>query len=87
MELPDITAILMGVSTAKTSRGQALEWIQEHIALAVGEAADRDMFAATAMQALYEQDTWRHDGEPATYDKIAADAYRMADAMKRARGV
>lgn len=44
----------------------------------------RDHFAANAMQAVPMQQWHLHD-VPATYDRIASHAYKMADAMLRAR--
>ena len=44
----------------------------------------RDYFAAKAMQAVPMQQGHLHD-VPAAYDRIASHAYKMADAMLRAR--
>lgn len=46
----------------------------------------RDYFAAKALQAVPMQQSRLHDIQP-TYDRIAQHAYKMADAMLRARAI
>jgi hypothetical protein len=88
--LPTISKILEELAVHTITRGRAHELIITHISQAVTEAMQRDQFAMHAMPILYAQDVCAAQDvqgyERATFDEIADDAFRMADAMLRARG-
>lgn len=48
----------------------------------------RDYFAAQVLPSIWEKQYvgWGQEGKSFSEDEIARDAYRMADAMLRARG-
>lgn len=85
--IPDILAKLQ---RAECTGGQALEWIEMHVARAGDAAADRDKLAATAMGAFCASASGlgaASDAEIATvFAKVAHFSYIMADAMLAARG-
>ena len=58
------------------------EWEPE--AMMLGGLSVRDYFASKAMQAVPMPENALHDVQEA-YDRIASHAYKMADAMIRAR--
>lgn len=86
--IPTIAEVLDGLAAGQYTRAQALVWIELHIGAAVDAACDRDAVARLAMQTLMSDRKFlqeaRNTGlEP--LDAVAQDAYRAADAMKKAR--
>jgi hypothetical protein len=88
MAIPTIPDILDGIAAGTCTREQGLVWIDLHVGEAVQAAADLDVFAGRAMQALMADREFLQAATNAGADcpaRIAAAAYAQATAMINAR--
>ena len=89
--IPTIETICEDLAAGRITVQQAIAWLYQHV-----EAnTDRDMFAGLALQGLCANSGGPFQASPAsgwalvncTIDAVAQEAYSLADAMLKARGV
>ena len=82
--IPDIPEILTMLRDGKIDLAQAEAWIRSHIASSEDNGMLRDVFAGLAMTVAMDA---HHKGHKLSQvaDKIADDAFAMAEAMMKAR--
>jgi hypothetical protein len=88
--IPTIAEILAGLASGQYTVEQADGWIDKHLQMAeeLAGAEARDMFAASALQGLLANGWCSEAREmaPAVGNReVAIDAFRLADAMLKAR--
>lgn len=79
--IPTIDEIIAGVASGDFTQQQALEWIDEHIAIAVAGFDLRSMYAAAALQGRLAAGV-----RPPNKEALALECYEYADAMVAAAG-
>jgi hypothetical protein len=85
--IPSIEDIIAMLLAGECTKEQAIGWLHTHKELSAG-ASMRDEFAALAMQTSLQYSQQAVAGHISTselHSIVARDAYRMADAMLKAR--